>query len=98
MGVHGLLHLLHRGLTVAAHHELGDELGGMGPDDVGPEYFLSRRIVTKPSAWPAATARPMATHGSLPTSMSYPCSLACSSVSPTEATSGWQYVQLGTFP
>ena len=61
------------------------------------EYFLSRTTLMNPSACPAATARPIPSHGNLPTWTSWPRSLACASVSPTDATSGWQYVHEGTF-
>ena len=44
---------------------------------------------------PAVSARPLATQGKTPTWISYPCSFAASSVRPTDATSGWQYVQFG---
>ena len=57
---------------------------------------LSMTTFTKPFVSSMAIARPLTEKGNFPTSMSCPCSFACSSVRPTDATSGWQYVQLGT--
>ena len=51
--------------------------------------------LTNPSLFPEACAFPDAENGNLPTLISYPFSIACSSVYPTEAISGLQYVQPG---
>src|SRR5437867_7464366 len=59
-------------------------------------YFLSRMIFTKPSVSPVPRARPFAEKGNRPTTKSSLRSLHWSSVRPMLATSGWQYVTLGT--
>ena len=51
--------------------------------------------LTNPSLFPEACAFPDAENGNLPTLISYPFSIACYSVYPTEAISGLQYVQPG---
>ena len=58
-------------------------------------YFSSKIILTKPSVWPIATAFPRALKGNFPTLILKPLSTASFSVKPTDATSGWQYVQPG---
>src|SRR5262249_15863210 len=50
--------------------------------------FLSATILMKPSVSATAMARPLAAKGMRPICTSIPFSLACASVSPTEAISG----------
>src|SRR4029077_3628569 len=59
-------------------------------------YLVSRMILTRPSVSLDVRARPLALKGNRPTWIARPLALACSSVRPTLATSGWQYVTLGT--
>src|SRR5690349_6553793 len=58
-------------------------------------YLASKITLTKPSLAPAALAFPEALKGNFPTLTWKPFAFASSSVRPTEATSGLQYVQDG---
>jgi hypothetical protein len=60
-------------------------------------YFASKTTLTNPPVSPIAAAFPEAEKGNLPTFNSKPASLAASSVYPTDAICGRQYVQPGTF-
>jgi len=83
--VHGAVHLFGGGFEMAAHHELSDQLGGVGSYDVGPEDLGVLGATNNLYKTLRVAGGERATVGR-------------SSVSPTDATSGLQYVQFGTFP